>query len=112
MKKWFLFAYFSVAALVCVAQDKPQYAVALIPDSLKKDVHSIIREQKEVLEIKKPGRGRQEVKRVVTVLNDKGDRELVFVEYPDQFRKIDDVEINVYDEKGNYIRKYKRKDLE
>ncbi len=95
-----------------LAQDKPQYAVSLIPDSLKKEVNSIIREQKEVLEVKRPGRGRQEVKRVVTILNDKADRELVFVEYPDQFRKIDDVEINVYDEKGNYIRKYKRKDLE
>lgn len=112
MIRWILLLIFSICTLLANGQDKPQYAVSLIPDSLKKDVNSVIREHKEVLEVKRPGRGKQEVKRVVTVLNDKADRYLVFVEYPDQFRKIDDVEINVYDEKGNYIRHYKRKDLE
>lgn len=94
------------------AQDRPQYAVTGIPDSLKKDVNAVIREQKTNIIIKSPGRGRQEVKRVVTVLNEKAQRQLVFVQYPDKFRKIEDIEINVFDDKGNYIRHYKKKDLE
>jgi len=94
------------------AQEKPQYAALLIPDSLKKNAHSVIREYTKSLVIKKPGKGRQEVKKVITVLNEKGEDGLVFGASFDQFRKIEDIEINVYDEFGRFIRRYKRKDLE
>ncbi len=98
--------------IILFGQQKPQYSVSLIPDSMKLKVNSVIREEVRNLVIKNPGKGREEIKRVVTVLNEKGDDELEFVEYPDKFRKIEDVEINVYDGAGNYIRHYKRKDLE
>lgn len=94
------------------AQDRPQYAVSAIPDSLKKDVNAVLREHTTTLTIKSPGRARQEEKEVITVLNEKGKGHLLFVQYPDKFNKVEDIEINVYDEKGNYIRHYKRKDLE
>ena len=101
--------------LVCAqahSQEKPQYAASLIPDSLKQNANSVIREQTETLVIKKPGKGRQEIKRVITVLNEKGEEGMLFVEFPDKFRKIDDIDINLYDANGKYIRQYKRKDLE
>lgn len=95
-----------------VAQDKFQYAALLIPDSIKKNVYSVVREQNTSLVIKSPGKGIETIKNVVTVLNEKGDDALVFVEYPDKFRKIEDVEINVYNELGIFQKRYKKKDLE
>ena len=94
-----------LAAATATAQDKPQYAVAAIPDSLLKDVNSVIREESDILVIKQPGKAKQVVKRVITVLNVKAEDELEFQSYYDQFRKIDDIEINLYDANGKYIRR-------
>lgn len=93
-------------------QLKLEYAAALIPDSLSQEVNAVIREQSEVLIIKKPGKGRQEIKTVITVLNENGNDALIFQEYMDKFRKIDDVDINIYDGIGNHLKRFKRKDLE
>lgn len=112
MKHFILPIILLLACSIIVAQERPQYAVSLIPDSLKKEVNSVIREEMHNLVIISPGKGRENVKRVITVMNEKGDEGLLFVEHPDKFRKIDDVEINVYDESGKYIRRYKKKDLE
>ena len=100
-----------LAASSVIAQEKPQYAISLIPDSLKKNVNSVIREESVVLTIKKPGRGKEVIKKVVTVFNEKAESELVFQDYYDEFRKIDDIEINVYDEKGNYLKRNRKRDL-
>ena len=100
------------ATSVLYAQDRLQYAVTLIPDSLKKNVNAVIREESHNLVIKSPGKGSEVIKKVITVLNEKGDAGLVFAEYPDKFKKIDDVEINIYDEAGKYSRRFKRRDLE
>lgn len=92
-------------------QDKPQYAVSLIPDSMKNNVNSVVRESSSVMVMKKPGKGKLVIKKVVTVLNDKAEDELVFHEYYDKFHKIDDIEINIYDEKGKYVKRSRKKDL-
>lgn len=102
---------FTFLFLSASAQEKPEYAVSLIPDSLKKEVNSVIREQSDILVFKSPGRGKQTIKKVVTVLNDKAESELMFYEFYDQFRKIDDIEVNVYDEKGNYLKRSRKRDL-
>ncbi|MFM9908594.1 MAG: DUF3857 domain-containing protein [Chitinophagaceae bacterium] len=93
------------------AQERPQYAISLIPDSLKKNVNSIVREESDILIVRGPGKARQAVKKVVTVLNDKAESELVFYDYYDEFRKIDDIEINIYDENGKYLKRSRKKDL-
>lgn len=93
------------------AQDKPQYAVFLIPDSLMKGVNSVLREDIDRLVINKPGKGKQTVRKVITVLNENGARWLGFADYFDRFRNIDDVEINIYDAFGKYIKRSRKKDL-
>lgn len=111
-KKLIVPVLFCLMTLQLTAQEKPQYAVSLIPDSLKKNVNSVLRQFTQTLEVKGPGKGRQVTRKVITALNDKADRYLMFVEYSDRFQKVDDVEINLYDEQGNYLKRYKRKDLE
>ncbi len=95
-----------------MAQVKPQYAVSAIPDSLRQNVNSVIREQSDIIVMKSPGRGKQIVKKVVTVFNEKDEDELTFFEFYDRFRKIDDIEINVYDENGKYLKRSRKRDLQ
>jgi len=104
-----LIAVFMVAALK--AQDKPQYAVALIPDSLKKDVNAVLREEVKKMQITKPGKGKLLKKRVVTVLNEKEVDELTFYDYFDKFQKIEDVDISLYDQNGKFIKRNRKRDL-
>jgi hypothetical protein len=107
-----------VPVLLCLmtlqltAQEKPQYAVSLIPDSLKRNANAVLREYTQNLVITKPGKGKQITKKVVTAFNEKAEPYLEFQEYMDRFHKISDVEINLYDQNGVYIKRYKKKDLE
>ncbi len=93
------------------SQVKLQYAVSQIPDSLRQNVNSVIREQSDIIVMKTPGRGKQIVRKVVTVFNEKDERELTFFEFYDRFRKIDDIEINVYDENGKFLKRSRKRDL-
>ena len=104
-----LIAFIIVNALH--AQDKPQYAVSLIPDSLKQNVNAVLREEVRKLQITKPGKGKQVKKKVVTVLNEKEADELTFWDYFDKFQKIEDVDITLYDANGKFIKRNKKKDL-
>lgn len=112
MKKLVILVSAMLTNLYLFAQEKPQYAVSLIPDSLRKNVNSVIREQSDQIIMKKPGRGKQVVKKVVTVMNEKAENELVFYEYYDQFRKIDDIDIAIYDENGKYLKRSRKRDLQ
>lgn len=94
------------------AQDRPQYAVKNIPDSIRDKSSLIVRLDAEDMVVRQPGKGRSSIKRVVTILGEKGKEGLYFIEHPDQFRKIENVDMNLYDENGKYLRHLKRKDLE
>lgn len=111
MKHLAISVLFLMISLLGFSQDKPQYAISLIPDSLKKNINSVIREMSDIIIIKNPGNGKQIVKKVITVFNDKAENELFFNEYYNKFRKIDDIEIAVYDENGKYLKRSKKRDL-
>ncbi len=85
--------------------------IAFIPDSLRKNASSVVRDEEYLLDIKKPGKGKMTVRKVVTVFNEKDKNELVFQEYSDEFQDISDIEINLYDSLGILEKKVKRKDL-
>ncbi|MBC7849768.1 MAG: DUF3857 domain-containing protein [Chitinophagaceae bacterium] len=111
MRKTIFFLPLIIAAMFASAQSKPQYAISLIPDSLKTGVNSVIREQTTSIIIKKPGKAVSSIRKVVSVLNEKAESELVFYEFFDRFRKIDDIEINIYDATGKYMKKSRKRDL-
>ncbi len=51
------------------------------------------------------------VQQVITVLDAEGEDQLYFKQYADQFRKLDNAEIKVFDAKGAPVNKYKMKEM-
>ncbi|WP_430897120.1 MULTISPECIES: DUF3857 domain-containing protein [unclassified Paraflavitalea] len=111
MKYSFLFILAILSGMALNAQVKPLYAATYIPDSLKKEADVVVRDQQQELIIKNPGKGTLSVKRVVTILNAKGKDELIFRGFQDKFNKVGDIDIDMFDEWGNYVKRLKKKDL-
>jgi hypothetical protein len=93
-----------------LAEEKP-YDVALIQPDMKKNAHSIIREERIEFEVKSIARAAYRVHKVVTVLNENGKRQLIFAQDTDKFQSLENASIQYYDAKGNLLKKYKRSDL-
>jgi Domain of Unknown Function with PDB structure (DUF3857)/Transglutaminase-like superfamily len=103
----------SLCFTICTkAQEKPEYNAALIPDSLKINANSVIRQKVVEMHISAPGKASVKEKLVITALNEKGSEELVFRSYQDNFSKLEFAEVLVYDALGNKLKKYKKKELE
>jgi hypothetical protein len=86
-------------------------SVDKIPDSLKTDAFVVTRYEKEVFEVTSIERATFKVRSIITILNERGDDELVFQHWGDKFHKLGDFELKVYDANGKFVIKYKKKDL-
>jgi hypothetical protein len=95
----------------CIAQN-PLWNVNLIPDSLKKDAIAVKRLEQINLEITDLDRATYTVKKVITVLSNRAQDYLTFVEYTSSFLKLEDASITVYDENGKQIEKVKKKEMQ
>ncbi|HEY0272171.1 MAG TPA: DUF3857 domain-containing protein, partial [Chitinophaga sp.] len=95
------------------AQEKPlPYAVAAIPDSLKKNAHAVIREENLVFRMEDADRTREIDHYVVTVLDPQGDRYGHMVDwYQPGMREIRSIKGVLYDPAGQQIRKLKQSDI-
>src|ERR1700742_3082413 len=113
---------FSIAVLCfCVSlkahsQDKdiPQtlYTASGIPDSLKDDANSIIRYSSDEVMIKGPGKAVIKHHSLVTILNEKGDREAIITYlYNKKFDTYSFIDVHIYDENGKMIKKYHKSDM-
>ncbi|MEO5889298.1 MAG: DUF3857 domain-containing protein [Ferruginibacter sp.] len=109
MKK-IAFAILSIFALLTSQAQKP-FDASTIPEDLKKNAYSVKREERLVFEVKSQNKATFTVHKAVTILNENGKNELVFHETSDQFHSLESVLIQVFDDKGQFVRKYKRSDL-
>ncbi len=109
MKHFTLTIAILTLGLPLLAQNK--FDVATIPEALKKNAHSIVREEAIELEVKDIGRASYKVHKVVTVLNESGKRGLFFQASCDEFRTLENISLQLFDPKGKLINKYKRSDL-
>ncbi len=102
-----------LAALVTglSAYCQPRYPVSAIPDSLKKNAHAVIREKEIFINIKNAEKAHYREHLVVTILDEEGKDNLLFVQYTDKFMQLESAEIMVYDAAGIQLNKYKKKDL-
>ncbi|MEJ7587747.1 MAG: DUF3857 domain-containing protein [Ferruginibacter sp.] len=87
------------------------YDVSKIPEELKKNAYSVIREEQLTFDIKSIDKATYKVHKAVTILNENGRSELIFHEFTDQFRSLESASIQLFDSKGNSVQKYKRSDL-
>ena len=111
MIKKILLSIFSIYAVgMSYAQDI-SYAAATIPAALKEGAHVIKRFEDIKFTVKDIDAVSYSVHQVITVLDDEGRSALLFREYTDKQRSIDDIEIKVYDASGIQTNKYKKKDL-
>jgi hypothetical protein len=108
--------FFSIFCCLCLIAAKGQLTidktVAAIPEALKKDADVVYRLDKAWLNISSPSEYSLSVHQVITILNSEGANHLRHRFGFDKFYKVEDVDIKLYDEKGNFQKKYNKKDFE
>jgi hypothetical protein len=87
------------------------YDASTIPAILKENAHSVKREEKINFEVKDISNAKLSVHQVFTVLDPEADDVLFFKQITDEFTKLDDAEIRVFDADGKQVNKYKMKDM-
>ena len=94
-----------------VFSQKPEYSTLLIPDSLKQNANAVVRLNQIDIVISSQRDMNIKVKRVITVLNEKGINSIDAVEHYDKHTSIRSVEATVYDSFGKEIKRIKKKDF-
>ncbi len=105
------FSIFCLFILVSGYAQNKIFDVNSIPENLKKNACSVIREERISFEVTSIDKATYKVHRVVTVLNENGKDELEFHEFSDQFQSLESASIQLFDSKGAFLHKYKKSDL-
>ena len=84
---------------------------ATLSQDIKRNTDCVKREEKIEFNVNDIDNARLTVHQVFTVLDAEGEDALYFVKYSDQFTKLVDAEIKVFDANGKSINKYKMKEL-
>ncbi|MDB5009403.1 MAG: hypothetical protein JWQ06_192 [Mucilaginibacter sp.] len=88
------------------------YKSATIPDSLKENANSVVRYSDYIMTVK--GRSKINIRQhtIVTILNEKADRDAVLqLFYNRKYDNYSNIEMRVYNEKGDLIKKYHKSDM-
>ena len=110
MKVFFISAIIYFSAFSVYAQINILDASTLAA-ALKDQAHSVKREEVIIFDVKDIDNAKYSVHRVITVLDAEGEDELFFQKSSDQFRRLEDAEIKVFDAQGKQINKYKLKEM-
>jgi len=103
---------FSICLLIATKSFSQNiYDASTIPASLKENAHSVKREEKITFEVKDIDYAKLTVHEVFTVLDAEDQDVLFFMQASDEFRKLEDAEIKVFDAYGKEINKYKMKEM-
>jgi hypothetical protein len=106
-----LLVFVGVRAL-CQNVPDDYYKAATIPDSLKENANSVIRFSENIINIKGPGKAVMKVHEIVTILNEKADREAIMViGYNKKYDNCSNFEMRVYNATGVQIKRYYKSDL-
>jgi hypothetical protein len=102
---------FLLAGSVYSSADAQVYPSAAIPDSLKKNADAVIREYTCELDIYSASSAAIQVKKVITVLNKKGEVMSDFRVFYDRFISPSDIKIQLYDASGIQLKKVKDSEI-
>ncbi len=100
-----------ICCIVLQSQGQISFNVSSIPEALKKNAHSVIREEKIELDIKSPEKAYYKVHNVTTILDERGKDQLTFYLNTNKFISLESVELKVFDAAGKYLDKYTKKEL-
>jgi hypothetical protein len=93
------------------ARAQQPYDVSLIPDSLKKGAHVVVRDDEESFVLASPTRATYKSHVAYTILDEQGQDALEWGTYTNTFVKLEDADIYVYDPGGNQIQHIKQKQM-
>ena len=111
LKKVLVILSFILLSLPTTAQDNSLFNSDLIPSELKANANSVIRLSSERVNIKSSSKMVVTLKRIITVLNKNGNRNVdAYVNY-DEGVRINKLQVLVFDAYGNQIKKIKEKDF-
>jgi len=113
-KKIFFVLLLSSICAVALCQDiSPElYKASTIPDSLKENANSVIRYSDISITVKGPDKKMLKQHNIVTILNEKGDREAIMIMgYNKKYDNYSNIEMRVYNAKGELIKKYHKYDM-
>jgi len=110
MKKVIIATSLLVLTSTCFSQENV-YDASTLPDSLLKNAHSVKREETINFEVKDIDLAHLSVHEVYTVLDAEAESVLFFMKESDEFTKLEDAEIKVFDAHGKPVNKYKMKEM-
>jgi hypothetical protein len=88
------------------------YVAAGIPDSLKEEADAVVRYADKQITLRGPGLQRIKYHSVVTILNEKGDKEAMqILGYNKKYDTYSYVDMKIYDAAGKLIKKYHKSDM-
>lgn len=87
------------------------YTSLLIPDNLKENANSVVRFQSVNISISSERQMNVKKRKVITILNKRGQNNVDAIEYYDRSNKVVSIEATVYNVVGKEIKKIKRKDF-
>ena len=87
------------------------YGAAAIPMTVKKNASKVMRFETIGFDVTDIDHARLDVHRIITILNEKGQSALTFIEGTDKFTSLEDVDIKLYDSTGKILSSHKQKDL-
>ena len=108
MRKLIIILFFT--PLMLIGQDKPEYAVSNIPDSLMAKVNHVVRRDDETFEVLSDSKSIITYIGAITVLNQKSHRNHVRVVYQPE-DGVEYFKVRIYDAAGNLVKKVKKKDI-
>lgn len=111
MKIKLLIILFFLLATFKLSAQKNNYSLELIPENLKTNVNSIVREQKEIVEISSISKMNVKSFKAITVFNENGLSNIDTYEHFDKSRVVKSIEAIIYNQAGVEIKKIKRKDF-
>ncbi|HMK05802.1 MAG TPA: DUF3857 domain-containing protein [Ferruginibacter sp.] len=110
MIKCFASLFFFMLCTYAHAQHKT-YSALSVPGELKKNAHSVVRDELIAFEVRSPDKAFYNVHKVITILNEAGKDELYFTFGSDKFRSVEDISIAVLDGMGLVKNTYSKADF-
>lgn len=105
-----LFAFNGILQAQSVPPDF--YKASSIPEGLKANANSVIRYSETKVDIKGPGKAVVRFHSVVTILNEKADRDAIMqMGYNKKYDTYSDIEMRVYNAEGKLKKKYRKSDM-
>ncbi|WP_111685266.1 DUF3857 domain-containing protein [Winogradskyella tangerina] len=108
---YFRLVLFLLIPIVCLSQSDEDYTALSVPIDLKKNSNAVVRYDNQTVEINDFNDMTVFTKRIVTVYNKYGDRHINAVEFYDENTNIKSMEIKIFSEYGDQIKRVKKNDF-